>query len=52
MNATLRYLDHAASLGLNVATVRTAYAECRSRSQRRFVGLLLRAVRADFVTRK
>jgi len=47
MNATTRYLDRAARQCLNASTVRAAYANCSSRSQRRYMAILLRAVRAD-----
>lgn len=52
MNATTRYLDRAARQCLNVSTVRAAYANCSSRSQRRYMAILLRAVRADVQTQR
>lgn len=45
LNATTRYLDRAARQCLNVSTVRAAYAQCSSPSQRSYMAILLRAVR-------
>jgi len=56
-NAITRRLDLAATLGLNVSSVRAAYQETKSRprhvpakSSRKYTAFLLKAVRAPLAT--